>query len=75
MAEDTAPEMLPELIDVFMMQAKERLNSRQKAAELDDFNRVEAEARALEGSAALAGLNRFLKAYANRPASTQNDTP
>jgi len=59
MAEDTDPEMLPELIDIFITHAKERFLKMTDAAGRMDLVQLENEAHALKGSAATFGVMRL----------------
>lgn len=59
MAEDTDPSMMPELISIFITQARERFAAILEAAEANDITRVEDEAHALKSSAATFGVMRL----------------
>ncbi|MFK5980018.1 MAG: ATP-binding protein [Rhizobiaceae bacterium] len=59
MAEDTSEEMLPELIDTFIIHARDRFQKIIAAAEKMDLKQLENEAHALKGSAMTFGTVRL----------------
>lgn len=61
LGEDTAPEILPELIETFVLNAKQRIEAISLAASENDVRTIEHEAHALKSSSATFGAIRFSK--------------
>jgi len=59
LGEDTDPDMVPELIDIFLVDAKERITRMEQAIEDKDMDVLELESHTLGSSAASYGLMPF----------------
>lgn len=73
MAKDTGPDMMPELIEVFIAQAKTRFEAVLAAAAANEMGELELQSHALKGSAATFGTMRLYQLFAELEQAGANE--